>query len=905
MCKKYLAMIEKKSFENLWRILFSYICYVFLKSKKIKVMVKKSLTVCAALLMMAAASMQAQTFYVGTSTLGSSWAETNGSQSRILSFDLSDVSTHTGEFCAGDVIGENPFTTGTSAGDTYYGIVNDEVEWTGYQLCAMNFETNEVSVLSVLNSNVISLAFDEASQTLYGLEGGTKIVRIVPGSGTVVDVMSTGSGAYLGAIAFDDDGKLWGFASYSSSNPPATPVQVWEIDLDSQSVVEKGITENAINGSGISVASLHSAVYEDGLFYLIADNKVASLAPETLELQELGELPLRGLKGMTFTKSTSLEVGEGGGEEPEPEPEGGMYTSIIYSYGDAMGSVGRDDLSGKTVFYYDADNKLVREAAYGAMYGTDGGVTDEWMRTRYITYLYNEQGQLVSKSTEQYGQYEGTDWALEARDDTMRYEYDDQGRLAREIEVATTVYTAYEYDDEGQIVRKTVYYPDRYNEEGGFYIMDDSLFSDFAGFNKPQRVICDGRDESSKLIINISYDENGNRIRREVWNADETEMRRVERWSYDPETGMQTEYVRHAVEQNENGEWVDKPSMTNSRRSTYTIENDDPNRIRCRNYEWAITGEGWVEKLTNTVVVKSYFNEMYSADLEVEPIEGELSSYRLTFNVPNVPAVGGGMAFDIIRDGEIIKRIETTDPEVDLEAGTVTYDDMYVKNGEYDYMVQSILYSELKEYETPYNVSNIVVETPYVELPASVNVRAVAWDAVERVLSLTWELPAEADTARLQFQYFNIWQTRMQIPDNVTEQPIEADPWYETSYDMTLLSGWDDADIYIENVYAFGKSQSDTIHVDLVNFEPTPDPDDPEDGIADEVIGGKVLVEGDELLVTDGVAKSVVVYSVNGVLELREENTQRVSLGSLTEGVHLAVVTRADGNVTVVKFVKD
>ena len=69
-------------------------------------MVKKYLTACAALLMLATASVDAQTLYAGIGRISpSSWGETNGTEGRIVSFDLSDPSTFTGEFCR-DVIGE-------------------------------------------------------------------------------------------------------------------------------------------------------------------------------------------------------------------------------------------------------------------------------------------------------------------------------------------------------------------------------------------------------------------------------------------------------------------------------------------------------------------------------------------------------------------------------------------------------------------------------------------------------------------------------------------------------------------------------------------------------------------------------------------------------------------------------
>lgn len=1125
-------------------------------------MVKKYLTACAALLMLATASVDAQTLYAGIGRISpSSWGETNGTEGRIVSFDLSDPSTFTGEFCR-DVIGEGEmFTAGATAGNTYYGILFNEDKYIR-RFCAFNFETNEMSVISESGANLVSMAYDEASQTLYGLRGGAAIVTVDMATGATTNFMSTGA-AWLGAIASDGEGGLWGIAAYSTPNPPSTPVQLWHIDLASRTIEEVGVTEDVIVGAGISAATIHSAVYEDGLIYIVGDRQLVSLDPETLALTQIGQLPLNSLKGITFTMSTALAPGSGsvdpepepsdgttayagtgyitsswaaengyqgrivtfdvndpstftgeplviptvdqgdgvlenyllkagatvgntyyailegdffspatfeslnfetgemqsvgsgdtqvtdmaylastgtlygvkenystlvtistedgsaadyfefdhpvsvvaasadmlylaginagqmtlysfnpttqeevmlgelgaapnyglsagtmstmayneadgllymiaerifyrinpvnaaveqlgtlplrvlegltftastelaGGNdnpdpEPEPEPDNGMHTSVVYTYGDVMGTISPDQVGQKRVYYYDAENKLVREGVYGAAYTTSGSVAGFALMS-YVTYLYNDQGQLVSQSSEQVGMYDGIYNILEARNDTVRYEYDDQGRLSKEIDVSGNFYTEYQYDDEGQLVYKARMYP---NTDGTYYVMESHEYSDFVGFDKPQLDLGDGRYESYKTTARISYDENGNKVRTETWNADESTLQTIETWTYDAETGILTEYIKHGAQQDENGEWVEKPSMTKSARTTYAIENEDPNRIRQRNYEWNTGTSEWVEKIVNTLTVTSYFDAMYSPELTVEPIDGEINSYRLTFNLPNVPAIGGGMAFDIIRDGEIIKRIETTDPEVDLETGTVTYDDMYVMNGEYDYMVQSILYSELMEYETPYNVSNVVVESPYVELPAVTNVGTVEWDDVDRVLSLIWDAPADLDEA-LQFQSYEVWDVaHYSIPDNVTgdSNGMGLDTLTNTTYDMTVMSGYESVDITVRSCYTFGRVFSDTLHVDLVNFVPTRP-----NGIADaqEQAAAKVQVDGDELVVLGDAAKSVAVYSVNGVLELRAENAERVSIAGLQEGIHLAVVTVADDKIVVVKFVKE
>ena len=284
-------------------------------------MVKKYLTACAALLMLATASVDAQTLYAGIGRISpSSWGETNGTEGRIVSFDLSDPSTFTGEFCR-DAIGEGEmFTAGATAGNTYYGILFNEDAWIR-RFCAFNFETNEMSVISESGANLVSMAYDEASQTLYGLRSGTAIVTVDMATGATTNFMSTGA-AWLGAIASDGEGGLWGIAAYSTPNPPSTPVQLWHIDLASQTIEEVGVTEDVIVGAGISAATIHSAVYEDGLIYIVGDRQLVSLDPETLALTQIGQLPLNSLKGITFTMSTALAPGSGS-VDPEPEPSDG------------------------------------------------------------------------------------------------------------------------------------------------------------------------------------------------------------------------------------------------------------------------------------------------------------------------------------------------------------------------------------------------------------------------------------------------------------------------------------------------------------------------------------------------------------------------------------------------------
>lgn len=853
-------------------------------------MIKKNYFFCllAATALLTSADLQAQTAYAGTGYISSSWAETNGYESRIVSFDVDAPSTFTGEFCKLPSIETNEsilFLCGATAGDTYYAVVRSDMTWES-SFRSFNFSTGESSVLGVGDQSLMDMTFDSSTGTIYGLKSGSNgatIVTVDPSTGSTSTFYETGVG--VSVLAASGDGTIYMAGGDYGDGDNETVVTLYRFTPGTSDVETLGEV-GSINAI-VGLVTLSTMAYnaENGMLYLVGDNNLAVIDPVNLSMDVVEEsLPLNGLEGLTFTYSSSLE---GGVEVPEPEPvDNGMRTTMVLTYGDYMGTTSKDEVSRKVVYFYDENNNVVREASYGGIFAGATGQTGLFQIDDYKTYVYNEKGLLIMTSSEQYGQYDGADYTFKSSNDTVRYEYDEEDRLVKKINVLTREYTEYQYDDAGRLVYEGRMVYDQYG--GGYNLMEGKTYSGFNANNDPTIITGDGAFEMYINTVYVTYDEDGNKVSQETWSADGMTMQKVERWTYD-DNGMLTEYTATNVIQDPTTGIPTEVLDMNSKRTTYEAVDGDPNRIRETSWTYD-EGLGWIANLYNNVTVKGYYEGTFAPELTLEPVEDEVSAYALSFPVPNIPGFGE-LVFDIYRDGILIDRISSSEAD---ETGMMLYVDSIVPNGDYDYFVQSVMIAEDGGEETLYNVSNIVQESPYVELPCVENLHYVAYenDGIYDLVTIAWDQPADLDPA-LRFDYFNVFQVGYRSPDNSDETTGEPYPLYDTEFTSKFF--YTESDIYVQSVYAYGKVNSDTIHIDIKNLP---------EGIADEAVAdAQVQIEDDEVVVTSGVAASVAVYSANGTLVAREENADRVSIANLPEGVYVAVVIN-NGKGMAVKFVR-
>ena len=229
-------------------------------------------------------------------------------------------------------------------------------------------------------------------------------------------------------------------ASFSYTNA----MSLCTLDLSAMTATKKADLKSYSSKSEIMSHTM--AFNGERLYFAYGSGYVMSFLPDGSELKEVRMTVRSRVAGLTFTKSTATAGSTTGGDEEE---DTGLRVAYNEIWGAAMGDVPSDVASKRTYFYYDSYNNLVREAVYGRLFTDAGGVSDNWEIEKYIKYDYDENHRLISTHQEQWGQYSGEDYAFKATGDTINYEYDEQGRLSKEINASTGSYTMYQYDDAG------------------------------------------------------------------------------------------------------------------------------------------------------------------------------------------------------------------------------------------------------------------------------------------------------------------------------------------------------------------------------------------------------------------------------------------------------------------------
>lgn len=561
----------------------------------------------------------------------------------------------------------------------------------------------------------------------------------------------------------------------------------------------------------------------------------------------------------------------------QEEEEFKLYPTSVDIYGDAMGQFADDKISKRTVTFYDQYNNPIRKAQYGRQ--VEQYSADPWLLMYYTKYDYDSNHLLKSTHSEKVYEYVRGEYYYKSNNDTVTYEYDGNNRLAKQTTLATGEYTTYEYDDAGQLVKEVNSVPDRFMANGGKPLITTIVYSDFAGLNLPKSVVTEGF--YSTTYVTIDYDENNHKVKATTYNdEDRTEASTVEHWTWRNDSLV--EYATNRVY-----DGVEEPY----RRTVYECVNGDPTKVRTTSYY--LSGDKWRREGQPQVTNYSLLNEYYlPTDLTVTPVEGKINTGELSFVAPSAPVMDGEMSFDVYRNGIHVGTVKMTDEGAfDPKTSRVKFVDADVPNGDYEYMVQTVIKSELTGDSMAYNVSNIMPTKYYVELPAVTNIRLTGhkMEGGYDYGTVSWDAPADLDPA-LKFEYYNIYVVGLgqANTDDYGQTPIK-----ENNYTFAFAD--DVQQIYVESVYHFGRVNSDTVTIDL----------NVPDGISEvtqDVADGKIGINTNEITV-DGVASSVLVCNVSGAVEASYANVSRVDISGLQHGTYIAIVC-LDGKNVAMKFVK-
>ncbi len=470
------------------------------------------------------------------------------------------------------------------------------------------------------------------------------------------------------------------------------------------------------------------------------------------------------------------------------------------SMGDASG------ITQRTLYFYDNLNRLVRKAAYGKDYKTG-----EYSLSYYYTYNYDEAGRLALTCSRQWGLYDGDEYGFNTARDSVKYTYNDLGQVTRKTETST--FSDYTYDADGNLVTEVI--TNKASKWTAESVRQTITYSGYVAPNCPTHIESEARSEYLSYKSDQKFNANNQLIYTDKYTETETTgddgkpvitknvTARTE-YGYDEATGRQLYKVDYS-KAFENGDLIPADSVA------YTVDGDDPNRIRETSYTWDswATTPAWTAYSTYNVGVYRDFDPSVSAKLAVTAVENRLNSNRLTITLPECAAIGG-YNFQIYRDGDPIGRVDFNDAEnFNADDMTYTFVDNAQKNGQHDYYVVTLATDEMGETETALNCSNLVTVDNYTELPAPTNVRATGYkkSGTDNIVTIAWDAPAYTD--EMGFLRYNVMMQNARTADN-----FEADG-QATEWDVNFYSFYDQRTFSVQAAYTLGKVSSESVTVVL------------------------------------------------------------------------------------------
>ncbi len=747
---------------------------------------------------------------------------------------------------------------GTMAEGKYYAVIDQSMgSGTPESFCTLEFNSKTINELGEFNTPLKDMTYDVQSKTMYGITNDNEkstIYTIDKADGTLTPFAEY-PGIGFNGIAADGKGNLYVISTMDDEDG-----KLYVINIASKVHTPKGkLGLKPDRNSGQSIE------FNEGNLYWLAyaydgggmpKSFLATINIETGAATKVNETTFPAqLTGLCFSKPTT----SGGSDDPEPEPENYMRTTTVDMYGDSMGDQ-PDKLTKKETFFYDADNNVQRSILQAVT------LEDEWTPIQYRTYVYNDKKQLTEKYYRQWGIYDGHDKAWGDIKGKETYKYNEDGKLIEKADESRR----YVYVWEGNnIVKDTTY-----SALSG----DTISYTTYSNFvegaaNCPQTVVSGGKWDSYIFTATYTYDENHNKLSYIALNS-KGENKAKEIWEYN-DAG---ELIGDTVWTVKNGKFVYK---------NYTAYTITDNKTKTQGYEWYERKEdgetitGWATKPTHTVTtVSEYHREMAPKDLTITNVEGKANTVQLSFDIPSPVAIEFP-AWDVYRDGAKIGRAT-----LDQAKGKYVYTDESVWNGKYDYFVQTV---DEQDATAKYNISNVVTQDIYTELPPVTNVHYVSHEISKDkmyIVTIGWDAPE----TELTIKGYNVFRDIRTIPENdwgtIIEGTSTAVDFGGIEYPESLKRT-----ITVEAVYNIGKVKAEPVEIDLAKYV----------SIDNNSLQDLIQVEGNIIFVNE--KASVEIIGANGMLINRYEGVPAIDTNVLPQGIYILRVNY-NGETCTMKMVK-
>ena len=788
-----------------------------------------------------------------------------------------------------DLTGVDGVKCAASVGDKYFAFVTYYDEETYDDVVAfatVNFTTGNVVYVNNYSYaygnpgySLCGMAYNAATGVLYGIEnvlldeGGyeTVLYSIDQTNGTLTEV--TRYSHKFCAIACDANGKIYLFENEVHGTKSCPNVY----ELDSMFGLSQTLSNEEVScGFGSQCSVVFSA--EGNKIYYVVGSVVMEIDLDAKTIVNKGSLA-KVVAGLTATKSSA--DGEAT-EAPEKEEKNTRFLVCKTQFGDAMGYVPNDVDMKKTYYFYNYDGNVSRATNFGRTY-SDANTAMDYEIMYYTKNRFDQNGNLAHTTEYQWGVYDLGDMAWKKTFNEVDYKYNEAGQLIQDS--TSTYYTKYFYNEDGTIAKTEKYYSS--SDKLGITV----TYGDYLAPGKPLSYVSKGVWESDTFNATIEYDDNGNKVSEAHFvSGNVPKYKQVEEWTY--EGTRLVEYLKTMYNSNNEPE----PYL----KTSYWLLNGDENQVMSADstyYEgrWSLSG-------CPTLYTYSDFNGMdnmtrMEISAELDPVE--INTANLSFSIPEL-AYSMACKFVIYRDGIAIDTCDVQDI-LDFDTYECHYQDKNVVNGTHEYFVQPVFgsgsdFDEESMVWNGYYISDIVTLDMNTELPAVSDLRLASGykvvvgsgftSTVDKYAVIGWTNPSYPE--ELGFISNGLYLDSYQMADSITSDPqvseLPSNVWKQST------------DFFVVTRYKYGKAISDTITVTMTNVDAAI-----ASGVDNLTIDGDVALTVNGRTITLSSAANVSVFSANGQLVARKDNTDALELDALPAGTYVISV-ESNGKIAAYKY---
>ncbi len=563
---------------------------------------------------------------------------------------------------------------------------------------------------------------------------------------------------------------------------------------------------------------------------------------------------------------------------------GGTGTRAIESrsqMGDTLGQTDDNVASKVTRYYYDDNQRLVREVTSHRLTGDDEGTPDvveaegDYQADELKLYSYDSAGNLTEVSRMDYSLSQGYQLAWGEPVTVETRKYDAQNHCTeREDESKRYVYT---------------WSGDSIVKEQQYIASTGSLsctltYSDFVEgkANLPQLTVKDGAYSSSQRVIETTYDADGNKLTAKTYKYGEV--------TRDAE-GNVASVTKGTPEYNEEWTYTDGTLALYTKQKWNTAASAFADYVKTEYVQgynaetettYTYSDGSWKSGRPYANTYKTIFSGTAATKYTLAKDATQLNTVKLTATANT--GLWGSPSYLVFRNGVCVGKATANSTGRQL-----SFTDKAVPNGTWDYFIQA---DNATANAAP-AVTTPQLVTLDTELPAVTRFteETKTKDSEYYRLHLAWEAP-ETDIPVVGYNVYTDIKsyTKNPAPDNGSAY-LTA-PQYDWQW---IVDGDTEKDVYVEVVYNIGRKRSEAVHYTL---------DDTFAGIsAVEAAAAQPLTKCGATLLGGDNCRRIELYAADGTRLATGGSS--LSMASLPKGVYVARAVMADGSKAVLKVVND